>query len=207
MEIEIRSADYAIVRGYVNVVDRYSRPLRGYGKTFVEKVKPGVFSNAINQAENEHRAIEMLIDHNSNIKVCDTVNGGLELREDNVGLFIDSTITDPVIIREIREHKPKGWSFGFVKQKDKFEKVEGQDIEERTLEEIELREVSLLINKYPAYMATSVEVRADEEIELEFRGYEDINIIDKIEPEKRGFNDVYSKKVKVMKMMSEVTRG
>lgn len=199
MDIEIRSDDEAIIKGYVNVVDRRSRPLRGFGKTFVEVVKPGVFANAIKKAQDEKRAIEMLIDHNSSVKAADTLRGSLELREDNIGLYAKAVITKPEIIAEIREKSPKGWSFGFVKKKDKFTKYGEDSIEERTLEEIELREVSLLIGKYPAYIATSVEVRGENEIELEYRGYTDVNVKDNTEVKKSA--EGYVRRVEILKLM------
>lgn len=198
MDIEIRSANEAIVKGYVNVVERRSRPLTGFGRTFVEVVKQGTFANAIKKAREENRAIYMLIDHNR--RAADTLSGSLKLREDNIGLYAEALITSPEIIAEIREHKPKGWSFGFVKKKDKFTRYEDDSIEERELEEIELREVSLLVDKYPAYIATSVEVRGENEIELEYRGYEDVSLTD-FEEGKR-FCEAYSARVEVIKLWS-----
>lgn len=199
MDIEIRSANEAIVRGYVNVVERRSKPLKRFGKTFVEIVKQGVFARAIKKAKDENRAVEMLIDHDSRVKAADTLSGSLELREDSIGLYAEAVITKAEIIAEIRENKPRGWSFGFVNKKDKFTKNEGESIEERELEEIELREVSLLIGKYPAYMATSVEVRGEDEIELEYRTYEDVNVVDKTEKKKSA--EGYKRRVEMIKLM------
>lgn len=201
MEVEIRSKNEAIVRGYVNVVERRSRPLTAFGRTFVEIVKQGVFSRAIKNARDENRAVEMLIDHNRTVKAADTLSGSLKLREDNIGLYAEAVIKSPEIIAEIREHRPKGWSFGFVKKKDKFTKQEGESIEERELEEIELKEVSLLIGKYPAYMATSVEVRGKNEVELEYRGYEDVNVVDCVKDEEKKSAEGYAKRVAILKLM------
>lgn len=198
MDIEIRSANEAIVKGYVNVVERRSRPLTGFGRTFVEVVKQGTFANAIKKAREENRAIDMFIDHNR--RVADTLSGSLKLREDNIGLYAEALITSPEIIAEIREHKPKGWSFGFVKKKDKFTRYEDDSIEERELEEIELREVSLLVSKYPAYIATSVEVRGGNEIELEYRGYEDVNFKDT--EKNKSSCEAYAERIKVIKLWS-----
>lgn len=198
MDIEIRSANEAIVKGYVNVVERRSRPLTGFGRTFVEVVKQGTFARAIKKARDENRAIVMLIDHNR--RAADTLSGSLKLRENNIGLYAEALITSPEIIAEIREHKPKGWSFGFVKKKDKFTRYEDDSIEERELEEIELREVSLLVSKYPAYIATSVEVRGGNEIELEYRGYEDVNFKDT--EKNKGSCEAYGERIKVIKLWS-----
>lgn len=200
MDIEIRSANEAIVKGYVNVVERRSRPLTGFGRTFVEVVKQGTFARAIKKARDENRAIDMLIDHNRLMRAADTLSGSLKLREDNIGLYAEALITSPEIIAEIREHKPKGWSFGFVKKKDKFTRYEDDSIEERELEEIELREVSLLVGKYPAYIATSVEVRGENEIELEYRGYEDVNFKDT--EKNKSSCEAYGERIKVIKLWS-----
>lgn len=203
MEIEIRSNDYAEIRGYVNVVERFSKPIRGFGKKFVEKVKTGTFNTSINEAKNENRAIKLLIDHNENRCLDDTVAGNLELKEDNIGLKIHSIITNPKDIEEIRSGTPKGFSFGFVVKADHFEEKTDSEVEERTLEKIKLEEVSLLINQTPAYLATSVEVRADNAEELELRCCEDVKLIDNRKKQEVGTDSVeaYKQRVDYLKLI------
>ena len=61
----------------------------------------------------------------------------------------------------------RGWSFGFVKRKDHW-KTDEDGTRHRFVDEMELREVSLL-DKTPAYIATSVETRDDGDILVEYR--------------------------------------
>ncbi len=203
MNIEIRSKNEAVVSGYINAVERYSKPLYSFKKKFVEKVKAGAFDAAIKDAEREHRAIEMLIDHDKGRKVADTLSGNLELREDNIGLYGKAVITDEKTVEELRIHKAKGWSFGFVVLKDKFERDSNEDIEERELERFKLNEISLLIHKTPAYMSTSVEVRDNEPTEIEYRGYEKISIEDRCMIDKPEMKNVegYKARVEYLKMV------
>lgn len=165
MKVEIRSSGEAVVSGYVNAVERFSKPLKGKGKTFVEKVQSGAFDEAITEAKSENRAIPMLIDHRWDRKVADT-STTLELREDNIGLYAKAVVSDEATVNELASKGAKGWSFGFVAIKDEFR---GEGTEERVLEKIKLNEISLLINKKPAYSSTSVEVRGEEMIENEYR--------------------------------------
>lgn len=168
MKLEIRSADFAEVSGYINVVERYSKPLTRFKRRFIEKVKAGAFENALKAAAEEKRAIKMYADHNCELVLADTLSGTLELREDNIGLYGRAEITDRGVIEKLKTKGARGWSFGFVALKDNFSAdIEG--MEKRELEEINVREVSLLIDKPPAYIATSVEVRDGAEFETEYR--------------------------------------
>ena len=78
----------------------------------------------------------------------------MELREDNIGLFAKAVISDKEVISASKNGKLTGWSFGFKCKKDTWNDTG----EIRTLEEIELDEVSIL-TKTPAYTATSIELR------------------------------------------------
>lgn len=199
MEIEIRSNDEAVISGYVNAVERNSKPLSLMGKRFVERVHSGAFREAIAEAKAENRSIPMLIDHDHSRKVADTGNG-LELREDNIGLYAKATITDPTTITALAEKGAKGWSFGFNKIKDSFS---GEGVEERTLEKIALTEVSLLIDKRPAYIATTVEVRGEEKVENEYRDIEEsIEVRDLRAKPDIGYDiELMKKQVRLLKEM------
>ena len=62
----------------------------------------------------------------------------------------------------------RGWSFGFVPLKQRRTERDGMPL--RTLEEIDLREVSLIDDRMrPAYVATSVYTRSEGGEEVEFR--------------------------------------
>lgn len=153
MKIEIRSDDHVHISGYVNAVERRSHVLRRPGAPpFREIVMPGTFRKAIEKGN----TIELRLNHDR--VLCDT-DSGLELREDNVGLYASADISDGETVKAAREGRLTGWSFGFYCVKDNWRNEEGTEL--RELEEIQLDEVSILTKK-PAYIATSVEVRDDE---------------------------------------------
>ena len=142
------------VSGYVNAVDRYSKELYSERGKFIEKVQPNVFQRALEKATN----VDMLLNHDVRHKLASTTSQTLELREDNIGLYARAIIHDKEVIEEAKQGNLKGWSFGFRTLADTWE--EEKPIAKRTLEDIELIEVSLLTIE-PAYIATSVQVRAE----------------------------------------------
>ncbi|AWB17255.1 HK97 family phage prohead protease [Clostridium botulinum] len=174
VRVEIRS-DHVIIEGYINAVERDSRPMPSPKGKFVEQVRSGVWKNAISKNDN----IIFLLNHNNNKKLG-TSKENLKLREDNIGLYAETRVYDPEVIKKAKENKLIGWSFGFKKIKDSWGKTD-DGIDRRYLDEIELREVSILDDsRIPAYYGTSVETRENEEITTELRSFEDI-VIEKIE--------------------------
>ena len=148
LNVEIRSKDTAVISGYVNAVERESRTLHRIGGTpFREVVRQGTFKKALQNGN----SVELKLNHERTL--CDT-NSGLELREDNIGLYARAVISDSEVIAAAQNGKLTGWSFGFKCKKDSWNDTG----EVRTLEEIELDEVSIL-TKTPAYTATSIELR------------------------------------------------
>lgn len=159
MQIEIRADKKSMaVRGYVNVVGRDSRVLHDKTGPYVEQIMPGAFAKALAANSN----VELRFNHR---KVLD--NEDMELREDNIGLRAHAVVTDEEVIAAADRKELRGWSFGFVKQKDHW-KVDEEDTRRRFVDELELREVSIL-DKTPAYIATSIETREDGDILVEFR--------------------------------------
>ena len=154
VQIEVRNDGTLEISGYVNAVDRYSKELYSERGKFIEKVEPQVFQRALERAEN----VDMLLNHDVRHKLASTINQTLELREDNIGLFARAVINDKSVIEEAQQGNLKGWSFGFRTLNDTWE--DNEPIAKRTLEDIELIEVSLLTIE-PAYIATSVQVRAE----------------------------------------------
>lgn len=164
MNIEIRNADTAVISGYVNAVERESRVLhRVGGLPFREVVKQGTFAKALKNGN----PVQLMLNHER--VICDT-DSGLELREDNIGLFAKAVISDKEVISCAKNGKLTGWSFGFKCKKDTWNDTG----EIRTLEDIELDEVSIL-TKTPAYTATSIELR-DGDILRECRFESDITV-------------------------------
>lgn len=157
--VEIRS-DSVFLSGYVNAVERESRVLHDTAGEFVEKVKTGVFADAIRKAEK----IGLMFNHTRTIG--DTENG-LELQEDSIGLHARATVTDAEIIEKAKAGSLRGWSFGFKPIAQKWGMTDtGRRL--RTLTEIELFEVSIL-DVTPAYIATTIEMRDDGATVREYR--------------------------------------
>lgn len=155
MQIEVRNDEKLEVSGYVNAIDRYSKELYGSKGKFIEKVAPTVFQRALEKAKN----VDMLLNHDVRRKLASTENATLELREDNIGLHAKAIIVDEDVIQEAQQGNLKGWSFGFRALSDSWQDDAG--VVKRTLEDIDLMEVSLLTIE-PAYIATSVQVRSED---------------------------------------------
>lgn len=154
MRIEIRN-DSVILDGYVNAVDRESKPIPSVRGSFVEKIQPGAFQRSLERREN----VDLLLNHDKNRKLGSTSDGNLELFEDNIGLRAICTVTDPEVIEKAKNKQLRGWSFGFYAEKDHWEE------QKRTVEELDLFEVTIVDNtRAPAYIATSIEMRDDKEI-------------------------------------------
>lgn len=164
MRIEIRN-DSVVLDGYVNVVDRESKPIPSVKGKFIEKIKPGAFQRSLEKRAN----VDLLLNHDKNRKLGSTSEGNLELFEDNIGLRAICTVTDPDVIDKAKNKELRGWSFGFYAEKDKLESVEN-GYERRVVEELDLFEVSIVDNtKNPAYAGTSIEMRDDNEVFIENR--------------------------------------
>lgn len=156
MNVEIRT-DSVRITGYVNAVERLSKPIRGtlHGKvrTFLERIRAGVFRTAL-----KRNKVLVLLNHNPERVLASTEEGNAILEEDNIGLRADITIVDSEVVQKAREGKLSGWSFGFVANDDELT-TEGND-EIRTVTDMELLEVSILDEtKTPAYYGTSIESR------------------------------------------------
>lgn len=167
MKVEIRT-DRVIIEGYVNAVGRDSRVIPSPTGDFVEQVTPKTFERAL-QSGND---VELRLNHD---RVLGSRNSGnLDLKEDSIGLYARAEVTDSEVMDKACKGELRGWSFGFVKIQDRMEPLENS-LHRRFLDEIELREVSILDNRRtPAYVGTSIEARGQEESVLEQRGREDI---------------------------------
>ena len=157
MNVEIRE-DSVFITGYVNAVERLSKPIRetlhGRIRTFLERIKAGVFRTALKRNDN----VLVLLNHDSNRVLATTKDGNANLEEDNIGLRAEITITDKEVVQKARDGKLSGWSFGFIANEDEVA-TEGNN-EVRTVTDLELLEVSILDDtKAPAYYGTSIEAR------------------------------------------------
>ena len=131
LQIEIRADKKSMaVRGYVNVVGRDSRVLHDKTGPYVEQIMPGAFAKALAANSN----VELRFNHR---KVLD--NEDMELREDNIGLKASVVVTDNDVIAAAERKELRGWSFGFVKQKDHW-KTDEDGTRHRFVDELELVE-------------------------------------------------------------------
>ena len=167
MKVEVRE-DSVVVAGYVNAVERYSKPikanLRGKMQRFIEKIKAGVFKNALKRNNN----VKVLLNHNHDRELANTQDGTAILEEDNIGLRAEVTITDAEVVEKAKNNKLVGWSFGFYSNSD--EVAEEATMATRTITDMDLVEVSILDDsRSPAYSGTSIETRCEGEQEYEIR--------------------------------------
>jgi uncharacterized protein len=199
MRIEIRG-NQVLLDGYVNAVDRESRVLPSPKGRFIEKIKPKTFERALQRADD----VELRFNHDKNRKLGSIKEGNLQLYEDNIGLRAIATVSDEEVINKAKKGELRGWSFGFIDNKPHWE--DGPDgIQRRILEDIDLLEVSVL-DKTPAYIATSIEARGEEEVISENRNnefkaeIEDLSQKEEV-PENREVDySLYEKEIELLKM-------
>lgn len=196
MRIEIRS-DSVLLDGYVNVVDRDSKPLITKHGKVVERIEPRAFEKALERAEN----VDLLLDHDESRKLGSTAQGNLELFEDNIGLRAICTVTDPEVMQLAKDGKLKGWSFGEYVNKDEIEE-RANTIPRRNVKDLDLKEVSLIYKLSPCYTATSVEMRAGKEVESEQRATECRAVIENMveTPKKHIDYSDYENRIKKQKV-------
>lgn len=159
MKINIRG-DHVEIEGYVNSIERKSKPLMSRIGQFVERICKGAFKKAIERNDN----IRLLLNHNWDRDLGGTKDGNLTLTEDNIGLHARATITDKDVVEKARNGSLVGWSFGF-KDREVENSVE-KGIPTRDVKDLDLFEVSILDRtKTPAYEGTLLSVRSDEEFQ------------------------------------------
>ena len=164
MKINIRS-DSVEISGYVNAIERTSKPLISRIGRFIERICKGAFSNALKRNDDVH----VLLNHDWSRDLGSTKQGNLELTEDSIGLHARAVITDPDVIESARNGNLIGWSFGFMDVPDGVET--GFDSEAqlplRKVKDLDLREVSILDRtKTPAYDGTLIMARSDDDIQF-----------------------------------------
>lgn len=157
MRIEIRSDNTVLLEGYVNVTQRESRELKSPQGPFVEQIAPRTFERALQKTD----SVDFLFNHDYSRKLGSTKTGEIALVEDNIGLRAKAIVNDPEVMDKARKGELRGWSFSFSALKDVWEQ-RANAVPKRTVEDIELYEVSLL-DITPAYIATSVEARGEAE--------------------------------------------
>ncbi|MBR6624554.1 MAG: HK97 family phage prohead protease [Ruminococcus sp.] len=164
MEIRIKE-DSVEIEGYVNAVERLSKPLPSRTGEFVERICKGAFQRALQRNDN----VRLLYNHNWSRDLGGTKDGNVELSEDNIGLRIRATVKDAETVQEARRGNLVGFSFGF-EDRDVDEHSEN-GMRTRDVKDMDLYEISILDRKKtPAYDGTLINVR-DAEGQQEKRIY------------------------------------
>ena len=151
-EWEMREAgDGMSFAGYAAVFNSPSQPL-----PFTETIAPGAFSRTLGSRNN----VRMLMNHNPEKVLSSTRSGTLRLSEDSHGLRTEATLPQTTFGRDasimLRTGLLDQMSFGFSVPPGGD--VWSEDGSTRELREINLFEVSIVT--FPAYEATSAQVRA-----------------------------------------------
>ena len=184
MEIRVKK-DSVEISGYVNAVERASKPLMSRIGQFIERICKGAFKKAIKRNNDIH----ILLNHDWNRDLGSTKQGNLELEEDNIGLHARATITDKDVIKKARNGELVGWSFGFSDRDVENTLEKGMPL--RAVKDLDLYEVSILDrSKSPAYEGTLITARSETN-EMHFRGddfIDEIKILDEDEKEAENSN-------------------
>lgn len=163
MKINVRQ-DSVEIEGYVNSIERNSKPLMSRMGQFIERICKGAFKKAIQRNDDIH----ILLNHDWSKDLGSTKKGNLELEEDNIGLKARATITDPEVIKKARQGDLVGWSFGFTDRDVEGGTEKGLPL--REVKDLDLYEVSILDRtKTPAYDGTLVMARDENSKEINIR--------------------------------------
>ncbi len=196
MNIEVRADDTVRIEGYVNATEKKSRPvITPHGKC-IEMVEERAFENAINRAGD----VSVTVDHDSSHIYASTKDNTLKLYEDGIGLHADVLITDKSVVEIAKQGKIRGWSFGMYNVVDELEQRADGELPIRHIKSLDLDHITLVVNKVPCYSATSVEVRADSETDIETRAVDSNVNLSVIEPakEKIDYSD-YENRINSLK--------
>ena len=180
MKVNIR-ADKVEIEGYVNAIERDSKPLWSRVGQFIERICKGAFKKALKRNDDVH----ILLNHDWTRDLGSTKQGNLELEEDNIGLRVRACITDPEVVKKARAGELVGWSFGFS-DRDVINSIR-DGMPHRAVKDLDLAEVSILDRrKSPAYEGTLITARAEEDV-VHFRGEDFIDEVEVKEdqPEKQ----------------------
>ena len=179
MQIRIR-ADSVEIDGYVNAVERNSKPLWSRVGRFVERICKGAFASALKRNDD----VRILLNHDESRDLGGQKEGNLELIEDAIGLRFHTIVRDKGVIEDAKGGNLVGCSFGFY-DRDVENGIDGDTgLPLRKVKDLDLVEVSLLNRECePAYDGTLVMVRADED-KAQMRAdvfADDINVVDETE--------------------------
>lgn len=188
MKINIR-ADSVEIEGYVNAIERNSKPLWSRMGQFIERICKGAFKKALKRNDD----VKILLNHDPSRELGSTKQGNLELEEDNIGLKARAIITDKEVVEKARNGDLVGWSFGFTDRE--VEKTIERGMPLRAVKDLNLEEVSILDRtKTPAYDGTLIMAR-DDDGELHFRGED---FIDEVSIRNETTEEIHNKEQNIV---------
>lgn len=126
---------------------RDSKLIYGKNGKFIENIPMEVWQKAITSNSN----IELLVDHSPYVNVAENIK--LDARKD--GVYAIATLTNKAknLYESIKANGANGISFGFITINDTWNGIR------RTITEMDLFEISILMTKQPAYNGGYAEVR------------------------------------------------
>lgn len=210
MKIIIRG-ESVVIEGYVNAIERSSRPLMSRIGEFIERICKGAFKNALKRNDN----VRILLNHDWNRVLGGTGDGNLQLEEDAIGLHAKAIVTDAEVVAKARAGDIIGWSFGFTDRDVENTIENGKTL--RLVRDLNLHEVSLIDRRMrPAYEGTLVSVRANEngEEQVQFRAdplYDEVEITEEKEeraegePKNEPVDNPVEKPVENLQKMEEIS--
>ena len=188
MKINIR-ADSVEIEGYVNAIERNSKPLWSRMGQFIERICKGAFKKALKRNDD----VKILLNHDPSRELGSTKQGNLELEEDNIGLKARAIITDKEVVEKAKNGDLVGWSFGFTDREVENTIERGMPL--RAVKDLNLEEVSILDRtKTPAYDGTLIMAR-DDDGELHFRGED---FIDEVSIRNETTEEVHNKEQNIV---------
>ena len=188
MKINIR-ADSVEIEGYVNAIERNSKPLWSRMGQFIERICKGAFKKALKRNDD----VKILLNHDPSRELGSTKQGNLELEEDNIGLKARAIITDKEVVEKAKNGDLVGWSFGFTDREVENTIERGMPL--RAVKDLNLEEVSILDRtKTPAYDGTLIMSR-DDDGELHFRGED---FIDEVSIRNETTEEIHNKEQNIV---------
>jgi HK97 family phage prohead protease len=160
MKVRIRE-DCVEITGYVNAIERNSKPLLSRVGRFIERICQGAFASALKRNDDVH----VLLNHDWGRNLGSTRDGNLELCEDSIGLHARAIIYDTEVMESAKNGDLVGWSFGFTDTENGVEQSVDQDtgLPLRKVRDLNLYEVSILDKrKTPAYEGTLIQARSED---------------------------------------------
>lgn len=141
--------------GHAAVFNSDSLEFSGWGKPWVERIAPGAFARTLKDQPD----VKALWSHRADAILARSPNT-LRLSEDNDGLAVEIDLIDTQqnrdVFNSVRSGIVDSMSFGFSPVKTEW--AEGKDRDTRTLLDVDLFEVSVVV--WPAYPDTSISARS-----------------------------------------------